>query len=82
MSVQNIPGKIGDPSPAGSSTRERLRVRPRTRWSDYISDLAWSRLGVETAEPSDIAVDLEVCRVLLGLVPRDPPQRKNGHKNE
>ena len=31
-------------------TLERPRVRPRTRWRDYISDLAWSRFGVEPAE--------------------------------
>jgi len=32
--------------PAG----KRRRGRPRTRWRDYISDLVWSRLGVEPAE--------------------------------
>jgi len=26
------------------------------------------------------AVDREVFRVLLGLLPRDPPQRKSGHE--
>jgi len=43
-----------------------------TRWSDNISDLAWSLLGVELAELSGIAVDLEVFRVLLGLLPPRP----------
>jgi len=36
----------------------RLQSAPtgkRPRWSDYISDLAWSRLGVETTELSEIA---------------------------
>jgi len=28
------------------------------------------------------AVDREVFRVLLGLLPRDSPQRKSGHQNE
>jgi len=28
----------------------RPRSRPRNRWSNYISDLAWSCLGVEQAE--------------------------------
>jgi len=60
MSVQNVPGKIGDANPAGYPTGKRLRVRGMTRWSDYISDLAWSGLGVEPAELSDIAVDREV----------------------
>jgi len=52
-------------------TGKRLRVRPRTRWSDYISDFSWSRLSVEPAELSEIAVDREVSRVLLGLLPRN-----------
>ena len=38
-------------------TEKRLRGCPRTRWSDYISDLAWSRLGVEPAELSEIPID-------------------------
>jgi len=36
-------------------TGKRPRGRPRTRWLDHISDLAWSRLGVEPEEPSEIA---------------------------
>jgi len=42
----------------------------------------WSRLGVEPAELSKIVVDRGVFRVLLGLLPRDSPQRKSGDKNE
>jgi len=34
------------------------------------------------AELSEIAVDCEVFRVLLRLLPRDSPQRKSGHENE
>jgi len=41
-------------------------------WSDYISDLAWSRLGVEPAELSEFAADREVFQVLLGLLPPRP----------
>jgi len=52
---------------------------PKTRLNDYISDLAWSRLGVEATELSEIAVDREVFRVLLVLLPHDSPYRKNGH---
>jgi len=40
----------------------------RPRWRDGISHLALSRLGVETAEQSEIAVDREVFRALLGLL--------------
>jgi len=44
--------------------------RGRPRWRDYISELAWSRLGVEPAELCEISVDREVFRVLLGLLPQ------------
>ena len=40
------------------STGKRPGGLPRSGWSDYISDLAWSCLGVELAELSEIAVDL------------------------
>ena len=50
-------------------TGKRPKVRPRTRWRDYISNLAWSRLGVETAELSEISVDRELFPALLGLQP-------------
>jgi len=32
------------PHPWYTPKRKRPRVRPRTRWHDYISDIAWSRL--------------------------------------
>jgi len=53
-------------------TEKRFRGHPRPRCSGYISDLAWSRLGVELAELSEIAVDREVFYVLLGLLPPRP----------
>jgi len=55
------------------STGKRPRGRQRPRWIDYICDLAYSRLGVEPAELSEIVVDHEVFQVLLGLLPRDLP---------
>ena len=50
-------------------TEKRFRGHARPRCSEYIFDLVWSRLGVETAELSEIAVDREVFQVLLGLLP-------------
>jgi len=47
-------------------TGKRSRGRPRTRWSDYISDL-----GVEPAELSEIAVDCEILLLILLLIVRD-----------
>jgi len=63
-------------------TGKQTRVRPLARWSDYITHLAWSRLGVEWAELSEIVVDSEVFRVLLGLLPPRLSPRKSGHENE
>jgi len=37
-----------------------LQIVLNIRWNEYIFDLAWSRLGVETAELSEVAVDREV----------------------
>jgi len=65
-----------------SATRKRTRGRPWTRWSDYISDLAWYRLGVEPAELFEIAVDREVFLVDIdNFFPHEPPQRKIGYNN-
>jgi len=46
-----------------------------------MSDLAWSHLGVEPTELSEIAVDCEVFQS-YGCCPCDPPMRKSGHENE
>ena len=60
---------------------KHLRGRRRSSWRDYISALAWSRLGVDRGELSEIAVDLEVFRVHLGLLPPRPfPKEKRARK--
>jgi len=51
-------------------------------WCDYISDPAWSRLGVEPAELSEIAVDREVFQVPLGLLPSRLVPNEKWHENE
>jgi len=57
---------------------KRPRGRPRTRRSDYISDLVWSRLGVGLAEVSEIALNRAVFRVLVGLLlPRPSWEEKH-----
>ena len=64
-------------------TRKRPRCRPKTSWNDYISIVYWSRLGVEPAELSEIAVDREVFQVLLGLLlPRLSRIAKRARVNE
>jgi len=48
---------------------------------DYISDPACSRHGVEPTELSEIAVDREEFRVLLGLLPlRLSPKENRARK--
>ena len=54
------------------ATGKLPRGHPWTRWNDYISDLAWSRLGVEPAELSEIAVDREVPGVLFEQLSPSP----------
>jgi len=62
-------------------TGKRLRCRPRPRWSNCISDLVWSHLGVEPAELSEIAIGRAVFRILLGLLsPRPSPEEKRAWK--
>jgi len=56
------------PKPTG----KQPKVCPRTKWRNYISDLSWSRLGVEPAEPFEISVDRVVFRVHVGLLPPRP----------
>ncbi|TWW74383.1 hypothetical protein D4764_14G0003860, partial [Takifugu flavidus] len=50
-------------------TGRRPRGRPRTRWRDYISRLAWERLGVPSEELMDVAREGAVWASLLKLLP-------------
>jgi len=65
-----------------TSMGKQPEVCPRTKWRNYISDLSWSRLGVEPAEPFEIVVDREVISGPLGAAVPATSQRKSGHKNE
>ena len=51
--------------------------RPRTRWTDYIEDLGWNRLGLRPSEMMDVMEDREVWRLNLELLPPQP-SRKSG----
>jgi len=70
--VQNLPERLVKQVLLATTTGKQLSVRRRPRWHDYISDLVWSRLGVDWGEFSDIAVDNEVFRVHLGLLSLRP----------
>ena len=51
--------------------------RPRTRWTDYIEDLGWNRLGLRPSEMVEVMEDREVWRLNLELLPPQP-SRKSG----
>ena len=51
--------------------------RPRTRWTDYIRDLGWNRLGFRPSEMMEVSEDREVWRLNLELLPPQP-SRKSG----
>ena len=56
-----------------AKANERRPVgRPRTRWTDYIEDLGWNRLGLRPSEMMDVMEDREVWRLNLELLPRNP----------
>ena len=58
--VQNVPRKVSEARLAGCTHGKAAHGCPRTAWSEYNSNLAWFRLGVEPAEQSEIPVDHEV----------------------
>ena len=51
--------------------------RPRTRWTDYIENLGWNRLGLRPSEMMEVMEDREVWRLNLELLPPQP-WRKSG----
>ncbi|TWW68536.1 hypothetical protein D4764_19G0003340 [Takifugu flavidus] len=53
-------------------TGRRPRVRPRTRWRDYISRLAWEQLGVPPEELKEVVGERAVWASLLKLLPPRP----------
>ena len=41
--------------------------RPRTKWTDYVEDLGWNRLGLRPSEMMEVMEDREVWRLNLEL---------------
>ena len=54
------------------------------KWPDYVSDLAYSRRGVEPAELTEAAENCEAFQVLLGLLPsrRSWEEKRLSNMNE
>ena len=51
--------------------------RPKNRWTKYIKNLGWKRLGFFPNKMIDVMEDREVCRLNLELHPPQP-SRKSG----
>ncbi|KAK3550678.1 hypothetical protein QTP70_002404 [Hemibagrus guttatus] len=68
MPPGRLPGEVLRACPTG----KRPRGRPRTRWRDYVSRLAWERLGVPPEELEEVSGEREVWASLLRLLPLRP----------
>ncbi|KAK3556338.1 hypothetical protein QTP70_007102 [Hemibagrus guttatus] len=63
-----LPGEVFRACPTG----KRPRGRPRTRWRDYVFQLARECLGVPPEELEEVAREREVWASLLRLLPLRP----------
>ena len=68
MPPGRLPGEVFRACPTG----RRPRGRPRTRWRDYVSQLAWERLGILPEELVEVAGERRVWASLLRLLPPRP----------
>ena len=62
------------------ANRRRPVGRPRTRWTNYIDDLGWNRLGLHLSEMMDVMEDREVWRLKLEMLPRNPHGKKSNEE--
>lgn len=53
-------------------TGKRPHGKPRKRWRDYASELAWRHLGVPPEQLEEVCVHWEVRASLLRLLPSRP----------
>ena len=65
MPPGRLPGEVFRARPSG----RRPRGRPRTRWRDSVSRLAWGRLRIPLEELDEVAGEREVWASLLRLLP-------------
>ncbi|KAL6485959.1 hypothetical protein MHYP_G00053510 [Metynnis hypsauchen] len=65
MPPGRLPREVSQASPSG----RRPRGRPRTRWRDYIAQLAWERLGLPPEELVEVAGERK--RLYLATFLRD-----------
>ena len=46
--------------------------RSRTRWTDYIEDLGWNRLGLRPSETMEVMEDVRCGGLISSCCPRNP----------
>ena len=66
------PGRLPREVFLARPTGRRPRGRPRTRWRDYISSLAWEHMGIPESELVSMAGEREVLGSQLKLLPPRP----------
>ena len=74
MPPGRLPAEVFRTSPIG----RRPRGRPRTRWRDYVSQLALERLGIPPDGLEEVCVDREVWASLLRMLPPRPEPGNSG----
>ena len=74
--VRMPPGRLPGEVFRARHTWRRPRGRPRTCWRDYVSQLAWERLGVPPEELEEVSGDRDVWVSLLKLLPPRPDPRE------
>ncbi|KAK3566846.1 hypothetical protein QTP86_004550 [Hemibagrus guttatus] len=75
MPPGHLPGEVFRACPTG----KRPQGRPRTHWRDYVSRLAWERLGVPPEELEEGSGERDPC---LDCCPRNPAPDKRKTMNE
>ena len=52
---------------------------PRTKWTNYMKDVGWNRLGLYASEMMDVIEDREAWRLNVELLPQQT-SRKAGNE--
>ena len=56
--------------------------RPRTRWTNYIEDLGWNRLGLYPSGVKDVMKDRKVWRLNQAAVPATLTEKRQLRKKK